>query len=443
MSVAVGFIMMLSYGMFTAVGLGLCTFVFLQYVNSLNRTLPVLELMLFISALQWIFGAHQAFNFEFQHYKYYMYVEREPYMFVVVPGFLAFMLGVLLVKKKLDILEVNHEMEQFVAANPKAPIWLVIFGFVTSVIGAFMPPSLQFVFFLLGNLKFIGVALWLFKPQSTTKWVATAAILGITLISSIRVGMFHDLLLWLAMLFSFVALKTGMTISRRLILITGGFLMAFLIQSVKEEFRQRLYSGALSGQSVTEVFFEMIQDKMDNLGTLFGDDEYMAEMNVRLNQGWIISAIIENVPEYEPYAAGSTIEEAFVGALLPRFLVPNKKVAGGRENFERFTGLPLGEGTSMGTSVIGEAYANFGAWGSWIFMFFWGLFLSLGFNKLVSYGKKNPLMYIFLPLIFLQVVKAETELYVVLNHFVKSIILVFILMTFFKKYLGWKLDSSK
>jgi hypothetical protein len=198
--------------------------------------------------------------------------------------------------------------------------------------------------------------------------------------------------------------------------------------------------GLLADQSPTEVFMTLIEDRVQNLEKMFTDDEYMAEMNTRLNQGWIISAIIDNVPQNEPYANGETIVEALSASFVPRFLAPEKKIAGGRENFERFTGLPLGQNTSMGTSVIGEAYANFGAFGSWVFMFFWGLFLAGIFNLLVRYGKKEPLIYVFLPLIFLQVVKAETELYVVLNHFLKSIVLVFVLLWFFKRYLRWKME---
>jgi len=75
-------------------------------------------------------------------------------------------------------------------------------------------------------------------------------------------------------------------------------------------------------------------------------------------------------------------------------------------------------------------------------MFLWGLFLSVGFNKLVGFGKKQPLMYVFLPLIFLQVVKAETELYVVLNHFIKSLILVFGFLWFVRRYLGWEIKRE-
>ena len=95
-----------------------------------------------------------------------MYVEREPYMFVVVPGYICFLLGVLLIKSKLDIRDVNFQMEKFVTLNPSAPLILVSIGFIAPVLGRFMPLSLNFVFFLLGSLKFIGAALWLFKPNS-------------------------------------------------------------------------------------------------------------------------------------------------------------------------------------------------------------------------------------------------------------------------------------
>jgi hypothetical protein len=334
-------------------------------------------------------------------------------------------------------------MAYFLMKNPRAPLILVGIGFISPFIQGFAPAAIGFVFYLTSNLKYIGAALWLFKPQSKNKWLAMGGILMITLLSSIQAGMFHDLLLWLALLFSFVVLQTNMSLWRRLVFILGGIFLVFIIQSVKGEFRERLAEGLMTNQTPTGVFQELIADRLENLSNLFNDEEYMAMTNVRLNQGWIISAIIDNVPNMEPYADGETIIEAFSASLLPRFLDPDKKIAGGRENFERFTGLPLGAGTSMGTSVIGEAYANFGPMGTWIFMFFWGLFLSLFFNRLVKYAQKQPLMYVFLPLIFLQVVKAETELYVVLNHFLKSLILVFGLLWVFKKYFGWKYEVEQ
>src|SRR5690606_38855561 len=150
----------------------------------------------------------------------------------------------------------------------------------------------------------------------------------------------------------------------------------FLIQSVKYEFRNTIADGTLAGRTPTELFFDLIKDRITRLDEIFSDEAAMSVLNVRLNQGWIISAIIKNVPENEPFADGETILEAFRATLIPRFLDPEKKKAGGQENFTRFTGLMLHGTTSMGTSIIGEAYANFGTVGSWVFMFFWGMFLS-------------------------------------------------------------------
>ncbi len=440
LSLLTGLFVGMEFDFWTTIGIASCAFVFLIYVHRLNNTIPVLELMLFISSIQWLLGAHMSFNYEFQHNKYYMYVDRIEYMGVVVPGFLCFTVGALLVKNELNIGLASNQMQKFVELNPSAPLILVVIGLISPFIASVVPAVIGFVFYLTGSLKFIGGALWLFQPAGARKWFATMGIMVFTLISSIQAGMFHDLLLWLALLFSFVVLQTKMGLYQRMVVIATGFLLAFVIQSVKQEFRARLFEGLMADESPADVFFTLVNDRIDNLENMFADDEYMAEMNVRLNQGWIISAIIDNVPQNEPYANGETIAEAFSASFVPRFLSPEKKIAGGRENFERFTGLPLGENTSMGTSVIGEAYANFGAFGSWVFMFFWGLFLAGIFNLLVRYGKKEPLIYVFLPLIFLQVVKAETELYVVLNHFLKSIVLVFVLLWFFKRYLKWQLD---
>lgn len=162
-------------------------------------------------------------------------------------------------------------------------------------------------------------------------------------------------------------------------------------------------------------------------------------VNIRLNQGWIISAIMYNVPFREPFAGGSTIGEAVSASILPRFLDKNKKRAGGQENFEKFTGLQIGSGTSMGLSIIGESYANFDIFGGIVFMGVWGLFLAWYWRGIVHFVRKYPLLLFFIPIIYLQVVKAETELVVVLNHLIKSSILIALFLLFSSKVFNWRL----
>ena len=54
----------------TALGIGLLIFSFLDFVEKVGNTLPILELMLFIACLQWILGLYIDFNSTHQHDKY-------------------------------------------------------------------------------------------------------------------------------------------------------------------------------------------------------------------------------------------------------------------------------------------------------------------------------------------------------------------------------------
>ena len=427
-----------SFSFWSAVGLGFLVFIFFVYLIKLGKTIPILELMLLISALQWIFGAHQSYLFNYQHYKYHMYVEREEYMGVVVPGILSFALGISIVYSRYNFDRINFALERFTHLYPKLPYYLISIGLLTPYLSAVAPSVFAFVFFLLGNFKFIGVVLLLFQPHSGRKWWITGGLILMTLLGSIQTGMFHELLLWLALMFSFIVYRMRLSIILRFALIVGGAIFVFLIQSIKHELREVAKESLITGKSKNEVFYDLMTDRTSRLGELLSDEKYMSIMNVRLNQGWIISAVIRNVPAREPYAEGETIINAFQASLVPRFLNPGKMQAGGQENFRRFTGLKLGENTSMGTSIIGEAYANFGKEGSWIFMFFWGVFLSWGYGRMIKYGNTHPVIHVFIPLIFLQVIKAETETYVVLNSFVKAAFFVFVFLWGARKYLKWR-----
>ncbi|HEX5170356.1 MAG TPA: hypothetical protein VFW11_14360, partial [Cyclobacteriaceae bacterium] len=339
------------FSFWSAAGVGFLVFIFFAYLVKLGKTVPILELMLLISSLQWVFGAHQSYLFHYQHYKYHMYVGRDEYMSIVVPGLLAFALGISLLYPKYNFDRVNMALERFTFKYRNVPVYLIVIGVVFPLFRAFAPPTLSFILFLFGNFKFIGAVLLLFQPHSARKWWATTLLITLTLLGSIQSGMFHDLLLWLALMFSFIVYRMQFSLFFRFALVLVGFLFVFLIQSVKGEFREMAKESIITGKTRNEIFFELVSNRTGRLDELLSDEKYLSEMNVRLNQGWIISAIIRNVPAREPYAEGETIIEAFRASLIPRFLEPEKKMAGGQENFRRFTGLELGEKTSMGTSV--------------------------------------------------------------------------------------------
>jgi hypothetical protein len=152
---------------------------------------------------------------------------------------------------------------------------------------------------------------------------------------------------------------------------------------------------------------------------------------------------MQNTEEKQLFARGETIFQAFEATIVPRFLNPEKRRAESSENFKMYSGLAISDGTSMGMSIIGEAYANFGKYGGILFMGLWAFFLSLLWRFIALRIERQYVVIFFLPLIFLQVVKAETELLTVLNHLVKSLIFVFAFIWFWKSFINKGIQNDE
>ncbi|SDB65091.1 hypothetical protein SAMN03097699_3046 [Flavobacteriaceae bacterium MAR_2010_188] len=416
-------------------GLGLNIYFFLKYIMKLGKDIPLFELIILLLLSQWILGPFIDYSTNATDDRYFMYVDSESYFSFVVPGVLMFLLPIILLRKRIDLRRLSIELKKITAQNRKLPWILISIGLISSLLSGFVPGSLGFVFFLMSQFKYIGLIYMFFSDTKYDNYVLYI-IFGATVLSSIQQGLFHDLILWGALFFTFLVFRYQWSIQKRLWLTFIGIFFAIITQSIKADYRSIVNENSeLAG---LETFSLMAFNQVTGEG-IFGSPEKVNELNVRLNQGWIISAIMANIPDYEPFLDGATIEEAITSSLVPRFLVPDKKKAGGRENFTLFTGLEINEVTSMGTSIIGEAYGNYGVRGAWIFMGLWGLFLVVYYNAIRKFADYYPSVLLWLPLIFLQVLKAETELSVVLNHLIKASVIVFGFFYFASRTLKWRL----
>jgi len=158
--------------------------------------------------------------------------------------------------------------------------------------------------------------------------------------------------------------------------------------------------------------------------TLNFEEDFLGDMAVRYNQGWIVNHTMLWVPTYEPFANGSTIIEAAKGSLLPRLLAPEKEQAGGKEGMARFAGLDLGEDTSMTLGSAGEMYANFGVIGGIVGCGIYALTFGILFRVICRRALVNPLWWSIVPFIFYASVKAEDDITFVVNWTVKSSIVI-------------------
>ncbi|WP_187260568.1 hypothetical protein [Pontibacter beigongshangensis] len=406
-----------------------------ELVFGFGKGIPINIVIVFIASLQWIIGPILSYYTGIVHPFYGMQVPEEEYMSFVLPGVMFYHFGL-----SLPIIGVSHipkivinDLENETSNKIKGAYYLIALGFFASFAYSFAPGSLAFFFVLLSNLKFIG-CFYLYLSNAKNKKILYF-IYSSLLLQSLAAALFHDLLLW-SMFFLFIyCIKNKVSIKTRFSVLVIGFFMVFVLQSVKYQYRTIAWTDTtLDTFDQVELFFSMVGERLTSPEILF-DVEANEVTITRLNQGWIITRVMNYVPYIRPYADGETIEEAFSAAFLPRFLYQNKAVAGGREKMVRFTGIELQQGTSMNISLIGEGYGNFGRSGGVVFMFLIGIAFSLILRYILKLSLRNPTYIFWIPFLYMQVVKAETDLTTTLNYIVKASIVMVIVFYGFRRIL--------
>jgi hypothetical protein len=394
---------------YQVISLMLFVFVVLKFIYDLGSKISIKNILVLILVLQVLVGPVLGYIYDSDILlSYQMKVGQSTYFGYVLPAVFAFIFGLYLKTKKQKYKPNFSSSVDYYQKGVK----LIIIGFFFEFL-----PWFGFLGYLLAGLKYVGVFYVMFSPNKKRYWW-TAIVFGyLFFVHSLGGGAFHELLLWSCFLLIIMFYFNRKTFLFRLGVIFSGFFFAFIIQLVKPDYRAKAVLNNNSSNYI--LFFTLITDKLTNEQSLFSD-EVIANNVVRINQGWIISYVMNYIPSHRPYANGKTVEDAIVASIFPRFLYPNKPIAGGRANMENYAGYTLNEGTSMDISQVGEAYANFGVTGGIIMMFCLGLFS----NIVISFVEKkcliHPELILWLPLLYLQVVKAETSLVTVLNHLTKA-----------------------
>lgn len=422
----------------SAIGVSISTCVIIKFIQDLGKRIEVRDLISFLALMQWIIGPVLAYNVLPYDSLYYMAVDEAQYMNYVVPACAAMLLG--LYFPFTDERIINHEdiekITKFIEDKKYLGYMLAAIGLAAGFGSKYLPKSLSFLFFLLSGLQFVGVYLILFT-NSKFKWIAFAGVMGLAISSSVLMGMFGELVLWMLFSLLIIAFVLKIPMLGKVMIIFLGMALILLIQSTKQEYRMATWY-AESSKSNSEIYKEVVMSRLSQPSSLF-ETSTLQNMGARLNQGWIIARILNHMPEKYGFMKGETIETALYAGLLPRVLAPKKAVAGGRANFERFTGTELPESTSMDISLVGEGYANYGATGGIIFLLFIGIFYNWIIIKTIAISKNYPTLILWLPVLFFQVVKAETDFATVFNHFTKAAMVAFLVFWGMTKVLKLKM----
>lgn len=409
--------------------------------NSIGSVVPIRYLFGAFMCLQLLLGPTLAYNGldSFQVNQYRMQIPEEVYFRYVIPAVICFILGLHLNAGRLDGELIDQDrIEKYVSKNKDIAYIFIGIGFVSSIVAEFLSSELAFVFFLLGGFKFVGAFMIIIGNQQL-RITPLVIVYGSIIVSSLGMGMFHDLLTWIVFLGCVFAikykpgkvLKTGVAFSF--------VLLALAIQQLKGDYREATWKrGEEAGlESLNKAYQE------GQANNTFFSFRSLASSNLRFNQGYIVTYIMKNVPEKEPYANGSELYKIVEAAVLPRIVAPNKLNAGDREFFMKYSGMRIAKGTSMGLSAVGDGYINFGVIGGCIFMFFLGLLYNTVIKGFKKYSASFPILILFTPLVFYYPIRPDCELQTILGHLAKSCFLIFVVFVFFKKYFIFYTSSTE
>nr|WP_321452404.1 hypothetical protein [uncultured Carboxylicivirga sp.] len=400
-------------------------FALILFVKKLGNNIPIKELAFLVSAIQLLLSSFMAFYVQEPDKIFMPKLPPEQYFQFAVPGIILFAAGLFTYKLDLHFYTIDLELEQYdmVLVAKK----FIQIGLLSFLVSSFVPGGLRYFFDIIVFLSYIGGIILILRNNGIKEYLNWIILAFIPVIrDAFFSGVFYIALIWSTFVFLYyAAAKTQYSFNKKFLIILLSFYMIMALDGTKKDYRAVIWTN----QSISFI------ERTGLLGQLFFErltfqnitsDEDLSARITRANQGALVTWVMDWVPREEAFANGSTVKDAIIAAIFPRFLMPNKAKAGGKENFERFTGHEL-KGTSMNISLLGEAWANYGYWGGLVFMYMVGLFYSFSLNKFTVLIRNYPIYYYFIPFLFIYIIKAEDDLMTPLNHIFKAGITLYIL----------------
>jgi hypothetical protein len=411
---------------------------FLSFLMDLGKKVVILDLTLIMMSLTCLlmpvvfYHVYTKSNPLARIWIKYMLIPSDDYFSFAVPATIALWLGI---KLPLGGDAVNRHPERYIqnvknylSTRPSLGMILIGVGFVSGMLVNLVPANLLQVFYLLAHLTHAGVFYTIYAPHKH-KRIAVPAVILLVITQSIAAGMFGELVFMTACSLVLILLGKKITFRRKLAFAIAGLFLIVLLQSIKKDYRQRIWNEEGSGDPV--YFAELVADRITNPSVML-EPNMMFYAAVRMNQGWLVATTMYKVPRSYPFAYGQTIWTSIAAAIAPRFLWPDKPETGGKANLKRFWGFDL-VGFSTNIGVMGEAYANFDRVGGIIYMFLYGLFFNFVLWLILKKSVKTPTLALWIPFLFFNAIAVETDLLSTMGALVKAAIMTWLVYFLFRK----------
>ncbi|MDB4907231.1 MAG: hypothetical protein JWO05_2015 [Gemmatimonadetes bacterium] len=352
------------------------------------------------------------------------------YFGYVTPAIMAFVLGMYLPLKGPARRTPPREAEKPIELSGPMRLALnaMIYGglpFRLALLAHALPNSLQFVAVLAGYQCYVGAFAFTIARAPGWRWRLLLVVASEIILQSYG-GQFLELLIWLSLAGMMIIYRSR---TPRWMFVVGAvmlFVLTMALNGVKMGFREQMRESNDDAAARSGKLGGAVLEYATRPSLLFSKTNLVFNLS-RFNEGWIIGRVLTWTPRSEPYAKGETIVTALAGAAVPRFMNPDKVVAGGFVFLTRFSGIELVGVTSMNYGIIGEMYANFGM-GGIIACFVYGLLLGLLFATARRWSLGSPLWWAWVPFIIAPAISPELSTAEILNHVAKASLIAWMII---------------
>lgn len=412
----------------------------LRFINNIGNKIAFLDFLAFYTVLDtllmpiWGYTIFNENNASAALWGKYMRVPQDTYFNFMIPANVFLILGMNQFQKLNTAANTKillQNMKNHLSNKGKIGVYFIIIGFLSPILLPFIPGAFAHLFGLLSWLRFVGPIYLYYSDYVFKKQILYVSVF-LFFLQAVKYGMFGEFFMYFSLLAIIMAVNFKFSFSRKLVFFVSVFSLVFLIQSVKYQYRKitwknESYKGiSLATDNTSDIFLKLILEKLSNFESLV-DETTLFGFYVRMNQGYLVSVVMDHVPSRQPFAQGTTIIRSIGGILLPRFIWPDKPESGGVENMRRFLGFRGKITFSMNIGPYGEGYGNFGPIGGIVYVFFYGLALAYMFHYLLKLCFSVPSLIVYFPFLFFYTLTVETDLIGTFNSLVKSGIFLYLL----------------
>lgn len=372
-----------------------------RLTSGLGRPSLPFRLMSFGYFVNYVFGASISYQYKPWHPPldvYAMQIDAGPYFSFVLP----FML-ILVIFERIASHLIDHSSS--ILPSQRTAHNVILIALLAGLIQKVGPTELNFYLYL---ASLIGPVIYILSKNGSRSvyldmWFWLAFLWP--LFNTLTTGMFYDLILLGILLTGKLMSAKRSSLIRVLVLVLVGVQASIIVQQAKPIIRSK--------QEITwELSKSILIKSFDyNLGSAA-----MAAVTVRLNQGYILSHVLKTRELNGGLEErGSYVEQLLISAALPRFLMPNKLMAGDAYYFEKHSGLRLVGNTSMGLGMIAESTIDFGTeWGLLVF-----IMILFGVLTVYRATKNSRWFLVYFTVSIFYFIRPDCDLITALGHLIK------------------------